>query len=94
MSTIAFFSTGAAALSGARNGTLGRVVGAVTRLRDNRRNRRAVAALHDLDERLLVDIGVTRGDVSRALALPSTADASLALASFARARYCGWERLR
>jgi uncharacterized protein YjiS (DUF1127 family) len=43
-------------------------------------NRRAVAGLLEFDERMLRDIGVTRGDVASALALPSSQDPSLRLA--------------
>jgi uncharacterized protein YjiS (DUF1127 family) len=43
-------------------------------------NRRAVHAMHGLDDRALKDIGLTRADVQGALALPLSADPSQHLA--------------
>lgn len=59
------------------------------------RNRRQVAALLSLDEHLLADLGVARGDVFEALSGPALGDASAALgACAARARQNETMRLR
>ncbi len=53
------------------------------------RNRRAVAGLLGLDEYLLRDIGLTRSDVSGALAVRATEDPSERLRSAADSRRAG-----
>jgi uncharacterized protein YjiS (DUF1127 family) len=49
-------------------------------------NRRVLAALCELDDRGLADIGLTRQDLRDATALPVGVDASVALAERARER--------
>jgi uncharacterized protein YjiS (DUF1127 family) len=49
-------------------------------------NRSVLAALCDLDDRGLADIGLTRQDLRDATALPAGADASVVLAERARER--------
>jgi uncharacterized protein YjiS (DUF1127 family) len=69
----------------------GRIGSAWTRWR----HRRQVAALLDLDDRLLRDLGLARGDVFEALSDPSVADASAHLgASASKARQHEAMRLR
>jgi uncharacterized protein YjiS (DUF1127 family) len=51
----------------------------VRRLGQALANRRAVSALHALDDRALKDIGLTRADVQAALLQPMTADPSVHL---------------
>ena len=46
--------------------------------------RRELARLTDLDDRMLADIGVTRQDLTLALAEPLAVDASVSLAAMAR----------
>ncbi|WP_257098548.1 DUF1127 domain-containing protein [Pseudovibrio flavus] len=50
------------------------------------RNRRAIQRLARLDDRILHDIGVTRGDVMSALSTSRSCDASLDLAARAEER--------
>ena len=58
----------------------------VARLLRNWRARRAVARLDHLDDHMLRDIGVTRGDVHWAVGLPLTVNAALALEERGRQR--------
>lgn len=60
--------------SGAQPGT-----GLLTSLIDNWRARRAVRRLEQLDDQLLRDIGVSRGDVAWAGHLPLSVNAALML---------------
>lgn len=50
------------------------------------RNRREVARLLSLDSRMLSDIGITRGDVESAMAIPMPDDPSSHLAAMAHER--------
>jgi uncharacterized protein YjiS (DUF1127 family) len=50
------------------------------------RNRRTVAKLLDWDERMLRDIGLTRGDVSAVMALPAGQDPSYRLSELSGER--------
>jgi uncharacterized protein YjiS (DUF1127 family) len=50
------------------------------------RNRRSVAKLLEWDERMLRDIGLTRGDVCAVMALPSGQDASYRLSELSGER--------
>ena len=50
------------------------------------RNRRMVTNMLELDDRLLADIGLTRGDVAASLASPGIQDPSARLAGFAHER--------
>lgn len=52
----------------------------------SRRNRRSVAVLLEFDDRMLKDIGVTRYDVTSALASPARQDPSQRLASLSEER--------
>lgn len=54
-----------------------------------RRNRRVVGTLHGFDDRMLRDIGLTRGDVAAALAGPAFGDPSTRLRIFAVERRAG-----
>ena len=54
----------------------GRFAGALSRWRWARRRRRAFRRLLDLDDRTLRDIGLTRGEVEIAAALPLSWNAS------------------
>lgn len=53
------------------------------------RRRRALYALADMDDAMLDDIGLTRGDVDWALNLPLTTNAALELQRHARNRRFG-----
>jgi uncharacterized protein YjiS (DUF1127 family) len=55
-------------------------------------SRRAAAKLARLDDRLLADVGLTRGDVNRALSLPLWQDATRELNRIAWERRQGWRR--
>ena len=56
------------------------------RLRDARRSRAVTERLLTLDDRMLNDIGVSRGDVERALAVDWDQNPALALAEIRRRR--------
>ncbi len=70
-----------AEISGSLPGT-----GILAKLWRNWQARRAVAKLDQLDDFLLHDIGVTRGDIHQALLSPLSENAALVLESNARQR--------
>jgi uncharacterized protein YjiS (DUF1127 family) len=61
-------------------------VGILSKLWRNWRARRAVARLEELDDFLLRDIGVTRGDIAQAATTPLRDNAALVLQSLSRER--------
>lgn len=54
--------------------------------RQHRTNKRDLKSLLSLDERMLKDIGITRGDVTWARGLPKSVDATVELEIIARRR--------
>ncbi len=59
----------------------------------NWRNRRQVVVLSELDDHVLADIGLTRGDVEAALSQPFSQDASLQLQQVAQRNRSRWVRV-
>lgn len=61
-----------------------RVLQSTTGFFNARRDRRELSRLVDLDDRMLADIGLTRTNLTLALAEPLSVDASVGLAAIAR----------
>ncbi len=68
------------------SGLLTRLVTWWQSMRQHRNNKKNLKPLLSLDERMLKDIGVTRGDVTWARGLPKSVDASVELEIVARRR--------
>ncbi|MEJ1157451.1 DUF1127 domain-containing protein [Prosthecomicrobium sp. N25] len=75
----ALTTTSAPFASAPAAGFFGRVVAGLAKIRRVSSNRRRVKALLDLDDHLLMDLGLTRRDIDAALATPWDEDASTIL---------------
>jgi uncharacterized protein YjiS (DUF1127 family) len=73
-------------------GFLSSLVGAVDRFRRNLRSRRQIVHLSELDDHVLNDIGVTRGDIDAVLSQPLSNDPSRQLQQIALSNRSRWHR--
>jgi uncharacterized protein YjiS (DUF1127 family) len=73
-------------------GLLSSLTSTAVRFYRNWRNRRQVVLLTDLDDHVLDDIGVTRGDVEAALLQPFSHDPSLQLQRIALRNRARWQQ--
>ena len=73
-------------------GLLSSLTNTAVRVYRNWKNRREVVLLTELDDHVLEDIGVTRGDVEAALSEPFSYDPSLQLQRIALRNRGRWQR--
>jgi uncharacterized protein YjiS (DUF1127 family) len=90
MREAAAFVAGQHSVSG---GVLTSLFGAFDRFRRNLRSRRQIVHLSELDDHVLNDIGVTRGDIDAVLSQPFSNDPSLALYNIALSNRSRWHRI-
>ncbi len=90
MREAAAFVAGQHSVSG---GLLSTLTAAVDRFWRSLRSRRQIVHLSELDDHVLNDIGVTRGDIDKVLSQPFMDDPSLALQQIAQSNRSRWHRI-